>query len=150
MKTATETAPKTVATPAAIAVQNPIVTSVVAKAMEVIGTVGKQEYIKKTIAADGTAICKFSIGVNDRNTDVCIWHNIVVFGELAENTFANLNQGDLIKVVGNQKASEYTNKQSLSAIYVEISAYNIKVIATKTASTTVVPEVVGENDSIPF
>jgi single-stranded DNA-binding protein len=155
------TAANILATPAAIAVQSPITSEVVQRGIKLIGTVGHQDLIKLTHSKDGTPICKFSVAVNDRETDLVVWHNIVLFDELAIETFENLLQGDSVKIVGTQRASSYTNKVGLAAIYVNINAYVCKVLAHKEVKAetkevkaeTVETEVVDDQasiDNIPF
>lgn len=147
MATKTKTAPVS----AKIARQNPITTTVVEKAKSLTGNVGKGEFVKYS-TRKGMLVCEFTIGVNSEETDECQWFNIVVFDDIAEYFRDNLGQGDLIKVTGNLKASEYTNKQNLAAVYFQLSVYKLKLIVKKDISQkeTAVATATAVEDNIPF
>jgi len=77
----------------------------------VIGNVGRDPELR--YANSGTAVLKFSIADNygrDENKKTS-WHNVTVFGEMAENVGAVLSKGQRVIVIGRNEESEYTTRE---------------------------------------
>lgn len=77
----------------------------------VIGNVGRDPELR--YANTGTAVLKFSVADNygrddNKNTS---WHNVTVFGEMAENVGAVLSKGQRVIVIGRNEESEYTTRE---------------------------------------
>ena len=141
--------------PAKVIDRSPIVTNTVEKKKSMVLNVGHQDYIKLTKSKNGLDILKFSAGENNRNIPdaECIWHNVVMFGTTALAAYADIQQGDLIRVVGNLKASEYTSqKTGLSAVYVSLSAYSLEIVEkADSVKPDAQPDTVEvASDNIPF
>ena len=77
----------------------------------VIGNVGRDPELR--YANSGTAVLKFSIADNYGRDDnkKTSWHNVTVFGEMAENVGAVLSKGQRVIVIGRNEESEYTTRQ---------------------------------------
>jgi len=77
----------------------------------VIGNVGRDPELR--YANSGTAVLKFSIADNYGRDDNkrTSWHNVTVFGEMAENVGAVLSKGQRVIVIGRNEESEYTTRE---------------------------------------
>ena len=77
----------------------------------VIGNVGRDPELR--FANTGTAVLKFSIADNYGRDDnkKTSWHNVTVFGEMAENVGAVLSKGQRVIVIGRNEESEYTTRE---------------------------------------
>ena len=77
----------------------------------VIGNVGRDPELR--FANSGTAVLKFSIADNYGRDDnkKTSWHNVTVFGEMAENVGAVLSKGQRVIVIGRNEESEYTTRE---------------------------------------
>lgn len=74
------------------------------------GNVGSEPELRYTQSQ--MPVAEFSVadsyGKDDKKETT--WHNIVVFGPLAENICASVTKGDTVIVVGRYKVEEYTKK----------------------------------------
>lgn len=77
----------------------------------VIGNVGRDPELR--FANSGTAVLKFSVADNYGRDDnkKTSWHNVTVFGEMAENVGAVLSKGQRVIVIGRNEESEYTTRE---------------------------------------
>jgi len=77
----------------------------------VIGNVGRDPELR--YANSGAAVLKFSVADNYGRDDNkrTSWHNVTVFGEMAENVGAVLSKGQRVIVIGRNEESEYTTRQ---------------------------------------
>lgn len=77
----------------------------------VIGNVGRDPELR--YANSGTAVLKFSVADNYGRDDNkrTSWHNVTVFGEMAENVGAVLSKGQRVIVIGRNEESEYTTRE---------------------------------------
>ena len=77
----------------------------------VIGNVGRDPELR--YANSGAAVLKFSVGDNYGRDDnkKTSWHNVTVFGEMAENVGAVLSKGQRVIVIGRNEESEYTTRE---------------------------------------
>ena len=77
----------------------------------VIGNVGRDPELR--YANSGTAVLKFSVADNYGRDDnkKTSWHNVTVFGEMAENVGAVLSRGQRVIVIGRNEESEYTTRE---------------------------------------
>lgn len=92
------------------------------------GTVGSDPEL--LFSQGGKAILKFRLADSHGKDDQkkTMWHNIVVFGKLAENVSNTLNKGDNAIIVGRYEEEEYTNKEGKKA-------YTRKVIANEVGAS---------------
>jgi len=77
----------------------------------VIGNVGRDPELR--YANSGAAVLKFSVADNYGRDDNkrTSWHNVTVFGEMAENVGAVLSKGQRVIVIGRNEESEYTTRE---------------------------------------
>ena len=77
----------------------------------VIGNVGRDPELR--YANSGTAVLKFSVADNYGRDDNkrTSWHNVTVFGEMADNVGAVLSKGQRVIVIGRNEESEYTTRE---------------------------------------
>lgn len=89
------------------------------------GRVGKDPELRFSKA--GNAVLELSIvDTYGKDTDKkSTWHNVVVFGKLAENTGATLNKGDMCIIVGRYEQDEYTKKDGTKGKTVKFIADEI-------------------------
>jgi single-strand DNA-binding protein len=95
-----------------------------------IGSLGDAPEVK--YAASGSAICSFSIATSESWVDktsgekkeLTEWHNISVFGKLAEVCGEFLSKGKKAYIEGKLKTDKYTDKAG-------VVKYTTKIIADK-------------------
>ena len=77
----------------------------------VIGNVGRDPELR--YANSGTAVLKFSVAdtIGKDDNKKTTWHDITVFGEMAENVGAVLSKGQRVIVIGRNEESEYTTRE---------------------------------------
>jgi len=77
-----------------------------------------------------TAVVKFTIATNDGTQEKpkTNWHNIVVFGKIAENCNIYLQKGSRVLVEGSLQTREYVDKNQVKKIFYDIIATHVKFI----------------------
>lgn len=82
-----------------------------------VGRLGKDPEIRST--PSGTSVAKFSVATDDRYTDRAgekqertEWHNIVVWGKLAEICGQYLRKGKLVYLEGSIRTDSWDDKES--------------------------------------
>ena len=93
----------------------------------ILGRVGKD--VEMHYAANGNAIASFSVATGeswtDKNTqqkqEVTDWHNITIFGKLAEIAGQYVKKGDQVYLEGKIKTEKYTDKSG-------VEKYSTKVV----------------------
>ena len=109
-----------------------------------IGTLGRDPEL--AYANSGTAICKFSMATTekvrkgDNWEDETMWHNVVVFGKVAENCSKFLEKGSKAYIDGKIKYGKYTNKEGNKVYKTDIIALNVKFLDSKKKSEKLRPE----------
>lgn len=95
-----------------------------------LGRLGKDPELKHT--EGGKTICKFSIATDEtwKGTDgekqsKTTWHNIVVWGKLAEICGQYLSKGKLVFIEGKIQVREWEDKEGLKRTTTEILASNM-------------------------
>jgi single-strand DNA-binding protein len=101
-----------------------------------IGNLGKDPELRYT--PDGLAILKFSIATseyfNDKSgnkSEKTTWHNIVLFGKMAQNLANYLNKGKQVFVEGRINNRSYDDKDGNKKYISEIIATNIVLLGAK-------------------
>jgi len=91
------------------------------------GKVGQDPEMRYT--PSGMAVVTFSVadtyGKDDKKKTT--WHNITVFGQLAENTVATIHKGDTVMVSGRYEQDEYTKKDGTKGKSVKLIADEVGV-----------------------
>jgi single-strand DNA-binding protein len=89
------------------------------------GNVGSEPELK--FSASGMAIAEFSVadtyGKDDKKKTT--WHNVIVFGALAENLCASVTKGNSVIVHGRYEVEEYTKKDGTKGKSVKVVADEI-------------------------
>lgn len=92
------------------------------------GRVGQEPELKFSNGG-GMPILKFSVvdtyGKDDKKKST--WHNIVVFGKLAENVTNTISKGTTVIVVGRLEQDEYTKKDGTKGKSVNVIADEVGV-----------------------
>lgn len=92
------------------------------------GRVGQEPELKFS-SGGSMPILKFSVvdtyGKDDKKKST--WHNIVVFGKLAENVTNTISKGTTVIVVGRLEQDEYTKKDGTKGKSVNVIADEVGV-----------------------
>jgi single-strand DNA-binding protein len=93
----------------------------------VSGNVGRDPELK--YSASGTAVVKFSVADTTGKDDnkKTVWHDVVVFKEQAENVAASVKKGSRVIVTGRLDKSDYTGKDGVKKLRVEIIADDVSI-----------------------
>jgi single-strand DNA-binding protein len=101
-----------------------------------IGNLGKDPELRYT--PDGLAILKFSIATseyfNDKSgnkTEKTTWHNIVLFGKIAQTLANYLNKGKQVFVEGRINNRSYDKQDGTKGYISEVIANNIILLGAK-------------------
>ncbi|MHB1702739.1 MAG: single-stranded DNA-binding protein [bacterium] len=104
-----------------------------------IGNLGKDPELRYT--PDGLAILKFSIATseyyNDKSgnkTEKTTWHNVVVFGKIAQTLANYLNKGKQVFVEGRINNRSYDKQDGTKGYISEVIANNIVLLGAKGGS----------------
>ncbi len=126
-----------------------------------IGNLGKEPELRYT--PDGLAILKFSIATseyfNDKSgnkTEKTTWHNIVLFGKIAQNLANYLKKGKQVFVEGRINNRSYDKQDGTKGYITDIIANNVVLLGAKNKNDE--PETSNDNepvidvqeDDIPF
>lgn len=91
------------------------------------GRVGQEPEIK--FSASGTPVLKFSVvdtyGRDEKKKST--WHNVVVFGKLAENVVNTISKGTTVIVVGRLEQDEYQKKDGTKGKSINLIADEVGV-----------------------
>jgi len=99
---------------------------------EIMGHLGKDPELRVT--PTGKSVCRFSVATSnrvfDKKTQKWVnkdpdWHNVVVWGELAEKVAQEFKKGDAIMVRGKSRTREYKDKEGQKKRITEIEAREI-------------------------
>lgn len=131
---------------------------------EVIGHLGKDPELRVT--PTGKSVCRFSVATSnrvfDKKTQKWVskdpdWHNVVVWGELAERVVQEFKKGDAIMVRGKSKTRTYKDKEGQKKSITEIEAREIMkpvyvsmTIKAKDEEKDVFEDEIEEEADIPF
>ena len=93
----------------------------------VTGNVGRDPELR--FSNGGMAILKFSIGDTSGKDEKkkTSWHDIVVFGDQAQNVVEHVKKGSRVMIMGRLSAETYEKKDGTKAKKVEIIADEIAV-----------------------
>ena len=105
----------------------------------IVGNVGRDPEMRYT--AQGVAVCDFSVAVNkvtgkgENRKEETTWFKVTVWRERAETASQYIKKGMKILVVGEVKASAYTNKQGQPMASLELTANDFKFLDSRGDST---------------
>ena len=110
-----------------------------------IGRLGKDPEMRYTATND--AIARFSIATGEKYKDKpgnpiekTEWHNIVMFGKLAEIAGQYLKKGSLIFVEGKIQSKKYKDKQGIERVSYEIICHEMKMLSSKDENAQNTPQ----------
>ena len=91
----------------------------------VIGNVGRDPELR--YANSGTAVLKFSVAdtIGKDENKKTTWHDITVFGEMAENVGSALSKGQRVVVMGRIQKSKYIGRDGVEKEKAEIVADDV-------------------------
>ncbi len=131
---------------------------------EVMGHLGKDPELRVT--PTGKSVCRLSVATSNRTFDKKTkkwvnkdpdWHNVVVWGELAEKVAQEFSKGDAIMVRGKSKTREYKDKEGQKRRVTEIEAkevlkpvYVSMTIRAKDEENVVFEDEMEDEADIPF
>ena len=120
-----------------------------------IGNLGKDPELK--YAQNGIATLKFSMATTEKYNDKSgeliektIWHNVTIFGKLAESINKYLKKGQQVYIEGRINNGSYKDQEGNTRYTSEIIANNVVLLGAKQhdENTTNMSET--EPDEIPF
>jgi single-strand DNA-binding protein len=130
--------------------------------VEIIGHLGAEPEARET--KGGSSVANLRIATSEKWTDKSgekqertEWHRVSVFGKSAEFCTKYLHKGNLVRVVGSLRTSEYTDKDGNQRKSTEIVAQRVDNFSPKPggASGSDSPskhyeEPAEEDDNVPF
>lgn len=104
-----------------------------------MGRLGKDPELRAS--QSGLSIARFSVATSERIksqdgnfTDKTEWHNIIVFGNQAENCSRFIKKGSLVFIEGKIQSRSYTDKNGIEKYITEVKADSIHFLDSKEAS----------------
>ena len=102
----------------------------------VAGYVGQDPRLRFT--AGGTAVANFSLATSENWKDrggewkkKTTWHNIVVWGSMAETVNDNIKKGTPLLVIGKLQTRKWQDKEGMTKYTTEIVSQNIQFLSRK-------------------
>ena len=104
-----------------------------------IGNLTRDPELRYSTGASQTAICRFSVAVNDRrrNPQTQEWEDVpsfipvVVFGKQAENCDRYLAKGRKVGVMGRIQTGSYVNKEGNKVYTTEVIANSVEFLSSQ-------------------
>ena len=105
----------------------------------VIGNVGRDPELR--YANSGTAVLKFSVAdtIGKDENKKTTWHDITVFGEMAENVGSALSKGQRVVVMGRIQKSKYIGRDGVEKEKAEIVADDVALSLRWASNMTNIP-----------
>ena len=109
-----------------------------------LGNLGKEPELKYTPA--GNAVCNFSVATSEKWQDKSgqkqektEWHNVVVWGKLAETCNQYLNKGRQVYLEGKLQTRSWDDKEGNKKYMTEVNATKIDFIGERTENQGAAP-----------
>ena len=131
---------------------------------EVMGHLGKDPELRVT--PTGKSVCRLNIATSNRTFDKKTqkwvdkdpdWHNVIIWGELAEKVAQEFKKGDAIMVRGKSRTREYKDKDGQKRRVTEIEAkevlkpvYVSMIIRAKDEENVTFEDEMEDEADIPF
>lgn len=103
--------------------------------VKLIGNVGREVTVKEF---DGGKMISFSLAtdegyVNKNKEEVknTVWHNVVVWRELAQRCESILTTGKMVSIEGRLTYRQYLNKENKTVKVTEVTAHKVEEISRK-------------------
>lgn len=99
--------------------------------VQLVGNLGKNPEVRHT--ANGNAVANFSVATTTRykGEEQTEWHNVVVWGKLAELCGEYLSKGKKVGVVGSLKYGSYEKEDGTKVYKTEVWADNVEFLSPK-------------------
>lgn len=101
-----------------------------------LGCLGKDPEVQTTTG--GKTVCKFSLatteywkGADGKKQSKTIWHNVVVWGKLAETSANYLSKGSLVYIEGSIDIRSWDDKSGQKKQVTEIRASVVQFLQTR-------------------
>jgi len=101
-----------------------------------IGNLGGDPEVRYT--QDGTPVCNLRVATNERFKnrqgevqERTEWHNVVLWGKLAEIAQRYLRKGDRVYIEGKLQSREWTDREGNTRRTVEIRASEMKMLSSR-------------------
>lgn len=98
-----------------------------------IGNLGKDPEVKKL--ENNNAVARFTLATNESYMDksgewqkLTEWHNIVIWGNLAERAEKNLHKGSTIFLEGKLRTRKYTDANNIERYTTEIVGASFRIL----------------------
>jgi single-strand DNA-binding protein len=102
-----------------------------------IGNLGKDPELRRTQTSN-TSVCSFSLATSDRRKnpdgtwgDSTEWHNIVAFGNQAENCGKYLKKGQKVYIDGRLTTRKWQDQQGNNRYTTEIIANSVQFLGSR-------------------
>lgn len=106
-----------------------------------IGNLGKDPEIRHT--ASGTAVASFSLATSERfknkageSEEKTEWHNVVLWGKLAEIAGEFLSKGKTVYILGKLQTRKWQDRDQNDRYTTEIVGEKLQMLSPKTNSST--------------
>ena len=124
-----------------------------------IGNLGKDPVFRHT--TNGTAVASFSLATSERfksktgeSEEKTEWHNIVVWGKLAEIANEYLSKGKTVYILGKLETSKWQDKDGNDRHTINIVGKELQMLSPKTSydtsSSTDTEEYSYESSTFPY
>ncbi len=100
-----------------------------------VGHLGRDPVLRYT--PQGTAVCDFSLATSERRSgggegqEITTWFRVSVWGKQAELANQYLAKGKQVFIEGRLRQSEYTDKEGMKRMTLEVSATDIQFLGTR-------------------
>ena len=93
----------------------------------ITGNAGKP--VELTFSKGGMAIGNFTVATTSGKDEkkVTTWHNVTVFGDLAENTAGSVVKGTRVVIEGRLTEDKYTNKDGVEVSKMKVLADDVSI-----------------------
>lgn len=103
----------------------------------IVGHLGRDPVLRYT--PQGTAVCDFSVATTERRSgggggdaqDITTWFKITLWGKQAEVANQYLSKGKQVYIEGRLRQSEYTDREGMKRMSLEVTASDIHFLGTK-------------------
>lgn len=117
-----------------------------------LGNVGSEPQVRHLDS--GMCVANFSLATTKRYKDKepkTFWHNIVVWGSLAEKVVAKyVNKGSQLCVIGELQYEEYPNKEGVKITKAVINVSQLTLLGGNKPSQPATTNEPANSDDLPF
>lgn len=111
---------------------------------DVPNTTGGNKIVKLAIATS------YNIKVNDKYEEKTEWHNITLFGKLADVAGRYVNKGDKVYIEGSLQTSKWTDKNGVERFSTSVLANKLELAGKKGSQEPPAEKMSDDMSDIPF